>query len=71
MYTDLDTLALNSGGGKNRKISDPPTQYAIIDEEKLNAARQKREERLYENVNATTNTKQPIYDNLAVNEINA
>ncbi|XP_028412818.1 uncharacterized protein LOC114535712 [Dendronephthya gigantea] len=72
VYTDLDVLALNSGGGNNRrKSNDPPTQYAIIDEEKLNAARKKREERLYENVNITNNTKQPIYDNLAVNEINA
>ena len=68
VYTDLDMLALQSAANKNRKPVDPPTQYAIIDEEKLNEARRKRQERLYENVNITNDTKPAIYDN--VNEIN-
>ena len=61
-------LALQSAANKNRKPVEPPTQYAIIDEEKLNEARRQRQERLYENVNITNNTKPAIYDN--VNEIN-
>ena len=50
-------LALKSSAVNSRKPSEPPTQYAVIDEEKLNAARKKREERVYEN------TKPAIYDN--------
>ncbi|CAB3987678.1 Hypothetical predicted protein [Paramuricea clavata] len=68
VYTDLDMLALKSRASESRKPSEPPTQYAIIDEEKLNAARKQRQERLYENSNIQNNTKPAIYDN--VNEMN-
>ena len=60
-------LALQSSAYKSRKASEPPTQYAIIDEEKLNAARKQRQERHYENINVKNNTQQGIYDN--INEI--
>ncbi len=60
-------LALKSGTAKSKKLSEPPTQYAIIDEEKLNEARKQRQERLYENVDIKNSTKPAIYDN--VNEI--
>jgi hypothetical protein len=60
-------LALKSGTAKSKKPSEPPTQYAIIDEEKLNEARKQRQERLYENVDIKNSTKPAIYDN--VNEI--
>jgi hypothetical protein len=63
----LDQLALKSAASKNRKPCEPPTQYAIIDEEKLNEARKKRQERIYENANITNNTKPAVYEN--INEI--
>ena len=61
-------LALKSSASNNRKPSEPPTEYAVIDEEKLNAARKQRQERVYENVGNENDTKPAIYDNL--NEIN-
>lgn len=52
--------------GRKRLPSEPATQYAEIDEEKLNAARREREERIYQNVGKEVKSS-PIYDN--VNEI--
>lgn len=57
-------LALKSASSQGRKISSPPTEYAELDELRLNAARKEREERLYENSNVLNKSKPAIYDNI-------